>query len=123
MNTTVIPKFIVNLFKNEIQRIHKLLLLEIAKDYDLDYSELEKKYLCNVTVNNDNIQIIKKRNYNTNLSTDKQCQAYNAKQIRCQRSKGAHEQYCPIHLRGLPYGSIHNNQQTKVKPKKWEKLY
>lgn len=87
MNTTIIPKFIVNLFKNEIQKIHKMLLYEISKDYNINLKELENKYICEININDDKIQIIKKRNYNTNLLEEKRCTAFNAKNERCQRSK------------------------------------
>ncbi len=118
MNTTIIPKFIVNLFKNEIQKIHKMLLYEISKDYNIDLEELEKRYICDININNDKIQIIKKRSYNANLPEEKRCTAYNAKNERCQRSKGSHDKFCPIHLRSLKYGTT---KSTTVK--KWSKLY
>ncbi len=122
MNTTIIPKFIVNLFKNEIQKIHKMLLYEISKDYNIDLEELEKKYICDININNDKIQIIKKRSYNANLPEEKRCIAYNAKNERCQRSKGSHDKYCPIHLRSFRYGTKIETEKTTTE-KKWSKLY
>lgn len=122
MNTTIIPKFIVNLFKNEIQKIHKMLLYEISKDYNINLDELEKKYICDININNDKIQIIKKRSYNANLPEEKRCVAYNAKNERCQRSKGSHDKYCPIHLRSLRYGTKIETEKTTTE-KKWSKLY
>ena len=123
MNTTIIPKFIVNLFKNEIQKIHKMLLYEISKDYNIDLEELEKRYICDININNDKIQIIKKRSYNANLPKEKRCVAYNAKNERCQRSKGSHDKYCPIHLRSLQYGTKIKTEKTTITEKKWSKLY
>ena len=123
MNTTIIPKFIVSLFKNEIQKIHKLLLYEISKDYNIDLEELEKRYICDININNDKIQIIKKRSYNANLPEEKRCIAYNAKNERCQRSKGSHDKYCPIHLRSLQYGTKIEIEKTTTTEKKWSKLY
>lgn len=123
MKTTIIPKLIVNLFKNEIQKIHKMLLYEISKDYNIDLKELENKYLCDLNINNDNIQIIKKRSYNTNLPEEKQCIAYNAKNERCKRSKGSHDKYCPIHLHCLHNGKKIETDKKTVIEKKWSKLY
>lgn len=123
MNTTIIPKFIVNLFKNEIQKVHKMLLYEISKDYNIDLEELESKYICDININDDKIQIVKKRNYNANLPVEKRCIAYNAKNERCQRSKGSHDKYCPIHLRSLQYGTKIEISKLKTTNKKWSKLY
>ena len=123
MNTTILPKFIVNLFKNEIQKIHKMLLYEISKDYNINLKELENKYICEININDDKIQIIKKRNYNTNLLEEKRCTAFNAKNERCQRSKGSHDTYCPIHLRSLQYCKKTDISKCKSTTKKWSKLY
>jgi hypothetical protein len=123
MNTSVVPKFIVNLFKSEIQRIHKLLLYDIAQDYNIPYEELEKRYVSDVDINNDKIQIVKRRDYNANLKDEKRCIAYNAKHKQCQRSKGGiHEHFCPIHAKNHKYGTI-LEKQMNVKDKKWSKLY
>lgn len=123
MNTSVVPKFIVNLFKSEIQRIHKMLLYEIAQDYDIPYEELEKRYIPDVEINNDNIQIVKRRDYNANLKDENRCIAYNAKHKQCQRSKGGnHEHFCPIHVKNNRYGTI-LDKPSSIKEKKWFKLY
>lgn len=123
MNTSVVPKFIVNLFKSEIQRIHKLLLYEIAQDYNIPYEELEKRYVSEVDINNDKIQIVKRRDYNTKLKDENRCIAYNAKHKQCQRSKGnGHEHFCPIHAKNHKYGTI-LEKPINVKDKKWFKLY
>lgn len=123
MNTSVVPKFIVNLFKSEIQRIHKLLLYEIAQDYDIPYEELEKRYVSVVDINNDKIQIVKRRDYNANLKDENRCIAYNAKHNQCQRSKGSnHEHFCHIHVKKHKYGTI-LEKTINVKDKKWFKLY
>ena len=53
MNTSIIPKFIVNLFKHEIERVHKVLLYEISKDYNIPYTDLEKRYISNVNLDED----------------------------------------------------------------------
>jgi len=123
MNTTIIPKFIVNLFKNEIQKTHKALLYEISKDYNLDLGELENRYKCDINISNDKIQIVKRRNYNINLPIEKRCLAFNAKNERCQRSKGSHESFCPIHLRSLQNGKNLKTSKSIPTPKKWCKLY
>jgi hypothetical protein len=122
MNTSIVPKFIVNLFAHEIERVHKLLLYEISKDYNIPYNELENKYITNVDINHDKIQIVKKRNYNTNLDTKNRCIAYNAQQQQCQRSKGGNKDFCPIHLKCHRYGTIHN-KCVVIKEKQWSKLY
>lgn len=87
MNTTIVPKFIVNLFAQEIERIHKLLLYEISKDYNINLTELESRYISNVSISAEKIQIVRKRDYNINLEDDRRCCALNAKGKQCQRSK------------------------------------
>lgn len=118
-NTTIVPRFIINLFKQEIEKVHKLLLYEISKDYNLSFDELEKKYISKVDISHDNIQIIKKRDYNLNLKIEDRCCAYNAKNEQCKRSKADNDKYCPIHITKRKNGSIHDH----IKDKKWEKLY
>jgi hypothetical protein len=122
MNTSIIPKFIVNLFKHEIERVHKVLLYEISKDYNIPYTDLEKRYISNVNLDEDKIQIIKRRNYNANLDAKDRCIAYNAKHQQCQRSKGGNETFCPIHLKNNKHGTIYD-KCICVKKKKWCKLY
>lgn len=121
MNTTIIPRFIVRLFAQEIERIHNKLLEQISKDYNLDFDELKKKYTSNIDVSKEKIQIIKKRDYNVNLKDDKRCTALNSKHQRCQRSKGSHDLFCPIHQKNNKYGVV--GDTTKPNPKKWNKLY
>lgn len=123
MNTTIVPKFIVNLFAQEIERIHKLLLYEISKDYNISLSELESRYISNVSVSTEKIQIVKKRDYNVNLENTKRCCALNAKGKQCQRSKGNHDVFCPIHKDNNKYGTIDKNGFGQKVKKKWEKIY
>jgi hypothetical protein len=129
MAATIVPKFITTLFKKEIERIHKVLLYEISKDYNIPLDELNKKYIPTIDVNNDKIEIVRRRTYNSNLDIEQRCIALNAKQKQCKRSKGSHDSFCIAHMYHQRHGTIKNlngkadNEEVKEKEKKWEKLY
>jgi hypothetical protein len=115
MADTIVPKFITTLFKNEIERIHKVLLYEISKDYKIPLDDLNKKYIPTVDINNDNIVIVRKRNYNINLPIEQRCIAFNSKHKQCKRSKGTHEHFCNVHMNHQKHGTIGNLIQNKGK--------
>ena len=121
MNTTIIPRFIVKLFAQEIERVHNKLLEKIAKDYNLNENELKQKYISNIDVSKEKIQIVKKRDYNINLTDEKRCMALNSRHKRCQRSKGTHNMFCPIHQKTNKYGVV--GDAVVPTKKKWNKIY
>ena len=127
MAATIVPKFITTLFKMEIERIHKLLLFEISKDYKIPLDELNKKYIPTIDVNYDKIEIIRRRNYNSNLDIEQRCVALNAKHKQCKRSKGSHDSFCIAHMHVRRHGTINDLDENKdvdeVETKKWGKLY
>jgi hypothetical protein len=124
MTNTVIPSFIVKIFEKELTDIKLNLLKQISKDYELDLKELEDKYLPKLKIipeSEEKIKIIKTRNYNLNLPEEDRCMAKTKENKQCMRSKQDESKYCTIHQLYCPYGNI--NEKTKIKNKKWEKLY
>ena len=125
MANTVVPKFITTLFKGEIERIHKVLLQQISKDYGISLDELNKKYLATVDVNTDKIEIIRRRKYLSNIDDEQRCVALNSKNKQCMRSKGKHNCFCNIHIYQQPHGTLEKplKEGENKKEKMTKKLY
>jgi hypothetical protein len=123
MANTVVPKFITTLFKGEIERIHKVLLKEISKDYGISLDELNTKYLATVDVNTDKIEIIRRRKYNSNMEDAQRCIALNSKHKQCKRSKGNHQCFCNAHMYKQRYGTLNNPVGDDNKEHNVRKLY
>jgi len=102
MASVELPNFVIGLFQNEINKIKINLIKQICKDFYLDEEELIKEYTCDINLINknlENIQIVKKNNYNSNLSDDDRCLARiynNGKGARCKRSKNDGK-LCTLH--------------------------
>ncbi|QOI90193.1 hypothetical protein QKU58_gp138 [Pyramimonas orientalis virus] len=124
MTSTIVPKFIITLFKGEIERIHKKLLIEIAKDYKLSIEELNSRYIPSIDINNDKIEIVRRRKYLSNLDDKNRCIAYNGKKKRCQRPKGANSTFCHAHVNSQRHGTLETSLvEDKPKQKYKPKLY
>lgn len=128
MSTLVVPSFIVSLFTNEIFHIHEQLLLDISKTYEIPFEELKRKYLPEIDVISNNLEkinIVKKREYNKNLPSTKQCIALTKNKYQCLRSKGCHVHFCIIHKNNQPYGTINDKSETNIdlSTKHVKKLY
>lgn len=111
MSTIFVPKYIVDLFKNEIINIHEELLKNIAKDYNIPYEELNEKYIPTVNITTEHeqtLEIIKRRSYNKNLKDCDRCTSLNNRGYRCKRSKLKNEDVCAIHAH-------HNNKTSHTK--------
>lgn len=118
MSTTFVPKYIVNLFRDEIVNIHTELLKSIANDYNIPYEELSKKYIPTMKVTTEEeqtLEIIKRRSYNKNLKECDRCTSLNNRGERCKRSKLKNEVVCAIH--------VHHNTSSHKKNKNINKLY
>jgi Mn-containing catalase len=99
-----LPDMIYNLYAQELNRITRELVIKIADDYNLE-DQLEimlKRYTCDIDIINrkvQNIEIIKKHNYNSNLQPEQRCQArvwYKGLGAQCKRSRYI-EDLCHIH--------------------------
>jgi antitoxin component of RelBE/YafQ-DinJ toxin-antitoxin module len=126
MSSTIVPKFIVNIFKKQIEAIHYTLLNDIAKEYNIPFDELQAKYIPDFYLNSDEIQIVKKRSYNINQKKENRCIAINSKNQQCKRSKlKNHTEYCVIHRENRRYGTINDKVSCceEKAEKKWSKLY
>ena len=125
MSTLIVPSFIVSLFTKEIYHVHEQLLFDISKTYKIPFEDLKKKYLPEVDVISNNLEkisIVKKREYNKNLPSTKQCIALTKNQSQCLRSKGSHLNFCIIHMNNQPYGTI-TETKMNVPKQNSKKLY
>lgn len=137
MTSIELPKFVIGIFQNEVNKIKINLIKQICKDFYLDEEELIKEYICDINLINknlENIQIVKKNNYNSELSNDDRCLARiynNGKGARCKRSKNCNG-LCTLHNNilnrngKLKYGYINKPKPKSAFPNKdpkREKLY
>ena len=137
MTSVELPNFVIGIFQNEVNKIKINLIKQICKDFYLDEEELIKEYTCDVKLINknlENIQIIKKNNYNSELSNNDRCFARvynNGKGARCKRSKN-NNNLCTLHNNllikngDLKYGYIDKPRPKGIFPNKdpkREKIY
>lgn len=132
-----IPTFIKDLFKQEINNIKINLIKNIAEDYELDEEELKEKYICDIEMISksiENIQIVKKHKYSSNIDIKYRCNARtwnNGSGARCKRAKSENG-LCTMHCNyiknngKLKFGLITEPKPREVfkfKNPKSEKLY
>lgn len=112
-----LPKYVLGAFQKEINEIKINLIKKICEDYYLDKDELIEQYICDfelINKNLENVQIIKRHNYNSVLKKEDRCTARiynNGKGSQCKRSKNINN-LCTLHNKllekngNLKYGYI-----------------
>lgn len=91
--------------------IHKILfemLQEISIEYNLNFVDLQNKYL-NTNLKSQNIVD------NIDLSTNTKCNALTKNGQQCSRKKQKGENFCGSHLHNQPYGSLSLQQGNNKK--------
>jgi hypothetical protein len=121
-----IPECVFSLLNDEIKRIKKELIEEIAEDYNLDEKELIDKYLSNnlklISKKEEKIKILHKGNYNKHLKKDskERCTSITKSGKRC-LNRAKELDLCYKHLKiynnngYLPNGVVNEENIDNVK--------
>jgi hypothetical protein len=135
MTTPIVPDFIAELFKNEIQKIQENVVKQICDVYGLDQEEvMESIGLQEVKFEHSRLRISKKHEteYGSKKHTEK-CTAriFAASQVQlyqCKRSRLGGCNFCKTHLEmikrgGLKWGTINDPVPQEVQVTQSKKLY
>lgn len=133
-----LPNYIYTLFEEQINKIKRDLIINIATEYDLldNLDSMFNKYTCDIEIISkkmENVKIIRKNNYNTNIQSINRCQARvwnDGLGARCRRSNHI-DNLCHIHYnilkkkKNLKYGRITDPQPDVFKNRNQlrEKIY
>lgn len=118
-----LPKYVLGAFQKEINEIKINLIKKICEDYYLDEDELIEQYICDfelINKNLENVQIIKRHNYNLALKKEDRCTARiynNGKGSQCKRSKNINN-LCTLHNKLLEKnGNLKYGYITEARPR------